>query len=50
MYSSIVFDRRNVGDIWLHEGFACYKEWIWSEASGNGTVRQSIPAVAVPYW
>lgn len=22
-------------DIWLHEGFACYAEWIWSEASGN---------------
>jgi aminopeptidase N len=21
-------------DIWLHEGFACYSEWIWSEASG----------------
>lgn len=21
-------------DIWLHEGFACYAEWIWSEASG----------------
>lgn len=21
--------------IWLHEGFACYAEWIWSEASGG---------------
>jgi aminopeptidase N len=21
-------------DIWLNEGFACYSEWIWSEASG----------------
>ncbi|MFG6443960.1 M1 family metallopeptidase [Microbacterium sp. P06] len=21
-------------DIWLNEGFACYAEWIWSEASG----------------
>jgi aminopeptidase N len=21
-------------DIWLHEGFACYAEWIWSEAAG----------------
>ncbi|WP_370290824.1 M1 family metallopeptidase [Nocardioides sp.] len=20
-------------DIWLHEGFACYAEWLWSEAS-----------------
>jgi aminopeptidase N len=24
-------------DIWLHEGFACYAEWLWSEASGEGT-------------
>ena len=22
-------------DIWLHEGFACYAEWIWSEARGD---------------
>ena len=22
-------------DIWLHEGFACYSEWIWSEESGG---------------
>ncbi|MBO0980793.1 M1 family metallopeptidase [Microbacterium sp. SD291] len=22
-------------DIWLNEGFACYAEWIWSEASGG---------------
>jgi aminopeptidase N len=21
--------------IWLHEGFACYAEWLWSEASGG---------------
>ncbi|MDQ0098684.1 M1 family metallopeptidase [Arthrobacter bambusae] len=21
-------------DIWLHEGFACYAEWIWSEEAG----------------
>jgi aminopeptidase N len=21
-------------DIWLHEGFACYAEWLWSEAAG----------------
>jgi aminopeptidase N len=22
-------------DIWLHEGFACYAEWLWSEVSGG---------------
>ncbi|GAA3680140.1 M1 family metallopeptidase [Nonomuraea antimicrobica] len=22
-------------DIWLQEGFACYAEWLWSEASGS---------------
>ncbi|MBF4162932.1 M1 family metallopeptidase [Nocardioides acrostichi] len=22
-------------DIWLHEGFACYSEWLWSERSGR---------------
>jgi len=22
-------------DIWLHEGFACYAEWLWAEASGR---------------
>ena len=22
-------------DIWLHEGFACYAEWIWSEEAGG---------------
>jgi len=24
-------------DIWLHEGFACYCEWLWSEESGSAT-------------
>lgn len=24
-------------DIWLHEGFACYAEWLWSEESGLDT-------------
>lgn len=24
-------------DIWLHEGFACYAEWLWSERSGGPT-------------
>ncbi|GGK60549.1 M1 family metallopeptidase [Nocardia camponoti] len=27
-------------DIWLHEGFACYAEWLWSEASGGPTADQ----------
>ncbi|WP_405138074.1 M1 family metallopeptidase [Nocardia sp. NBC_01388] len=27
-------------DIWLHEGFACYAEWIWSEASGGASADQ----------
>ncbi len=22
-------------DIWLHEGFACYAEWLWSQESGR---------------
>ncbi|MBZ5735014.1 M1 family metallopeptidase [Nocardioides sp. TRM66260-LWL] len=22
-------------DIWLHEGFACYAEWLWSQAAGG---------------
>ncbi|WP_254782899.1 MULTISPECIES: M1 family metallopeptidase [unclassified Curtobacterium] len=24
-------------DIWLHEGFACYAEWLWSEERGGDT-------------
>jgi aminopeptidase N len=27
-------------DIWLHEGFACYSEWLWSEASGGRTAQR----------
>ena len=27
-------------DIWLHEGFACYAEWLWSEKSGSLTTAQ----------
>ncbi len=27
-------------DIWLHEGFACYSEWLWSEASGGRSVAE----------
>ncbi|RJS45662.1 M1 family metallopeptidase [Nocardioides cavernaquae] len=25
---------RHWKDIWLHEGFACYSEWLWSEQAG----------------
>lgn len=31
-------------DIWLHEGFACYAEWLWSEASGHGTASSRAEA------
>ncbi|MFO7690848.1 MAG: M1 family metallopeptidase [Cryobacterium sp.] len=31
-------------DIWLHEGFACYAEWIWAEASGGRTADDSARA------
>lgn len=27
-------------DIWLHEGFACYAEWLWSEESGDLTAEE----------
>lgn len=27
-------------DIWLHEGFACYAEWLWSEDSGGPSAHQ----------
>jgi aminopeptidase N len=27
-------------DIWLHEGFACYAEWLWSEAAGRTTADE----------
>ncbi|MGD6979644.1 MULTISPECIES: M1 family metallopeptidase [Citricoccus] len=25
-------------DIWLHEGFACYSEWLWGAESGRGAL------------
>lgn len=25
-------------DIWLNEGFACFAEWLWSEASGGADI------------
>ncbi len=33
-------------DIWLHEGFACYAEWLWSEESGQDTAHQR----ALAHW
>jgi aminopeptidase N len=27
-------------DIWLNEGFCCYAEWLWSEASGGPSCQQ----------
>lgn len=27
-------------DIWLHEGFACYAEWLWSENSGGRSAAE----------
>ncbi len=31
---------RHWRDIWLHEGFACYAEWLWSEESGSTPAAQ----------
>jgi len=31
-------------DIWLHEGFACYSEWLWSEESGSDTAHDRAAA------
>ena len=33
-------------DIWLHEGFACYAEWLWSEESGKSSAHDR----AVEHW
>ena len=33
-------------DIWLHEGFACYAEWLWSEESGGPSAHER----AVEHW
>jgi aminopeptidase N len=27
-------------DIWLHEGFACYAEWLWSPESGGSSTDE----------
>jgi aminopeptidase N len=43
-------------DIWLHEGFATWSEWIWSEYSGNKTAQKyfdnlyNTPAQNIPFW
>ncbi len=33
-------------DIWLHEGFACYAEWLWSEESGKASAHER----ALEHW
>jgi aminopeptidase N len=33
-------------DIWLHEGFACYAEWLWSEECGRRTAHD----LALQHW
>lgn len=33
-------------DIWLHEGFACYAEWLWSQRSGG----RSADELALKYY
>jgi aminopeptidase N len=43
-------------DIWLHEGFATWSEWIWSEHSGNKSAHQyfeqdyNTPAQQIWFW
>src|SRR4051794_13606273 len=43
-------------DIWLHEGFATWSEWIWSERQGNKSAAQrfkelySTPAKDAAFW
>ncbi|RMI09276.1 M1 family metallopeptidase [Cellulomonas triticagri] len=32
-------------DIWLHEGFACYAEWLWEEEAGGRTADAQARAV-----
>ena len=35
-------------DIWLHEGFACYAEWLWSEESGRESRRRAGARTTTP--
>jgi aminopeptidase N len=43
-------------DIWLHEGFATWSEWIWSEHRGHTTAHQTFrelyatPATDTEFW
>ena len=43
-------------DIWLHEGFATWSEWIWSEHNGNKSAHQwfetlyNTPAHDIRFW
>lgn len=43
-------------DMWLHEGFATWSEWIWSEHQGNKTAAQwfkqlyNTPAQDTAFW
>jgi aminopeptidase N len=43
-------------DIWLHEGFATWSEWIWSEHNGNKTAQKyfdnlyNTPAQDTAFW
>ena len=43
-------------DIWLHEGFATWSEWIWSERHGNKSAHQwfeqlyNTPAQDAGFW
>jgi aminopeptidase N len=43
-------------DIWLHEGFATWSEWIWSEHTGQKTAQKffdnnyNVPAQQVWFW
>ncbi len=43
-------------DIWLHEGFATWSEWIWSEYQGNKSAHKwfeqlyNTPPQNLPFW
>ncbi len=43
-------------DMWLHEGFATWSEWIWSEYTGNKSAAQSFkqlystPSKDLAFW